>query len=226
MEFNFKVEVLLQRVERLIEKDLQGKRQYNKDVEIFNSKVKSFNIERLKEYNELIASSLRLLDEVGEDKIVEDLTEDTVWHYNKDTFWGLVNKSFTGKTLDTSYQKTEYMKGLMCCKKSDLRYGYILSRVLKMCEYTTKKLDRGTDNVYEHPVSFAIYLEEPLFEAKKLYQKPIIEDEVLLSLKRKLQEVNDIGGEMVTLDNTDLALLVDKRYEQPDKCPRFEDVYS
>lgn len=226
MNFNYNVKTLLTKVEGLLIKDLHNKKVYNKEVAEFNTKVENFNRESKEEYENLVAYHQKTLQEIGDDKLIEDLTEENVHFYETESFWGVKVDSYIRRELKSCYyEDVPYMKGLLVMR-SHPHAGYNNPSYrepipLQHCSFVTE-VDDGK-RLAPHIERFYIALPEV---AKKMHSIPFETEQPnkhLTKLKEKLLKLKSLGVEEVTLDDKDLELICGTD-SSPKKCLVFEEL--
>lgn len=222
MNFNYNVETLLTKVEGLLIKDLHNKKVYIKEVEEFNTKVGTFNKESEEEYENLVAHHQKTLQGIGDDKLIEDLTEETESFYDKGSFWGYRQVPYITRKIKSDYWgNVPYIKGLLVLPNScgDNRHLTVLHQF---------KFHTHEYSYCDNRLSFTIknVVIGLLTNDRKMYTLPFETenpDRELTDLKEKLLKLKALDVKEVSLDDKDLELICETAYS-PKKCPVFEEV--
>ncbi len=231
MEFEFTVDELLPRVDALIMKDLQFKRDCNKNIKLLNEKIENYNKE-VSSYNEWIIDKAEAqLEGVSDHKLILDLTEIKQKSRRVESFFGYKEKFYKQRNLK-GYEEIQksipYTKNIYVEKEVHYNYCYLTgsnSYRVRSFKYNTKYYDYFGEECYDDiKVFLYIYLEEGIFPKR---EELLISNTKLQSLKDKLLLAKKYDVENITLGEKDLETLT--FYENivyKDDTPCWDDMHK
>ncbi len=227
MEFEFKVSNLVSKVDALIMKDLQFKKDCNKSIKLLNEKVVNYN-EKVVAYNGYILDKAEAqLEGVSDHGLMLDLTEVTQNSRGVPTLFSWKNVPYSQRTLKKGkeIQKTvSYMKDILV-KNKEYYYCREGSYLVRTFKYNTRYYNLWDKEIYEDiEVGLYIYLEPEITLIKEISLKP---DTRLQSIKDKLALAKKYDVENITLGEVDLETLTffeNHVYRDDTLC--WEDMYK
>ncbi len=234
MEFEFKVDKLISKVDALIMKDLQFKKDCNKNIKLLNERIENYNKD-VSSYNEwLVAKAESQLEGVSDLKLMLDLTELKQKYREEEGFFGSKSVPYDHRTLKNSkdiQETVSYMEGISLERdESFLPYSMrligISSRVnhaIRRFKYHTMCYNLRGNELYIS-VDLYVYLEARMNLVK---EKTLGLVKELQSIKDKLSLAKkyDVGN--ITLGEGDLETLTffeNHVYRDDTLC--WEDMYK